>query len=225
MVARWWPDDGRHDGMHFVRVFEIFCESGARWPSDRGALRFAHVLLRLMQVCRFSYAFIVFYKVFNQLRNWGWFWRFGRVYVSFMVSFLRFRPARMLKKVTPPMQKWYFYTKVAIPCGRSSSFVAAWKAFCRPWMTCQLTTLHFARVFGGFWYNCVSWWLVKVSRLRFCSSFWCFFEGSMFASLFQCTFSCLRCFLEEQKVMCLWWFDVWRHQKVMCFCRFCQWNR
>ena len=53
MVARWLPDDGRRDVLHFARVFEIFCESGARWPSDRGALRFARVLRWFRPFCRF----------------------------------------------------------------------------------------------------------------------------------------------------------------------------
>ena len=69
MVALWLPDVRLMSGSIFARVFEVFSKSGARWRSDRGALRFARVLRGFKQVCRFSYVFIVFYEVFNQLLN------------------------------------------------------------------------------------------------------------------------------------------------------------
>ena len=65
MAARCSPDVG----IDFARVFEVFCKSGARWPSDRGALRFARVLRGFRLVCRFSYVFIVFYEVFGEMLN------------------------------------------------------------------------------------------------------------------------------------------------------------
>ena len=69
MVALWLPDVRLMSGSIFARVFEVFSKSGARWPSDRGALRFARVLRGFKQVYRFLYVFIVFYEVFNHLLN------------------------------------------------------------------------------------------------------------------------------------------------------------
>ena len=75
MVALWLPDDRLMSGSIFARVFEVFSKSGARWPSDRGALRFARVLRWFTPVCCFLCVFIVFYDVFNGMLVRGWFAR------------------------------------------------------------------------------------------------------------------------------------------------------
>ena len=157
MVALWLPDDRLMSGSIFVHVFEVFCESGDRWLSDRGALHFARVLQGFESFCAFWCVSCVFYEVLARcLFEDGLRVRCAifdvRCAISAMPASLKMRTfrAKVIFLDEDVNSVPYVFDLGRRLQGR--------------WMNCQSTTLIFARVFFVFTHNCICWRFVKVAR-------------------------------------------------------------